>query len=376
MNIFKILSSGDGSIKEPSVTAFLSYILDPNEGHGLNSNFLEMFLEPVILNNVEVFPDLVYKDRITDLSTKSRFQVTISIEKTVFLASRRTRDLDILIEISEGDSIATKYVFCIENKIKDGAIQKNQLIEQVEGIHNYYSENNKNNLPKIIFIYLTKNESNAATRSFSHFNEAIHENGFENMIVSTAHYFWSNNVGGQLNKLSVFYQIQTILRQDALGMIDPIHEHTKYMIKSFLNFILNDFQSYNEEKTSMRERKKYKKPVREYYKDLYHSLSNAETISVKEAQKQVRKMIKDESGIDINKSTLRCQLYLVTVNEKNRVHYGASESLSDDKNLFYYLDADRSQLLKFEESNDIHNVDIYWKESGQIHQEKYGELII
>ena len=44
MNIFKILSDGDGSIKEPNVSAFLAYLLDPTQSHGLGTKFFEKFV--------------------------------------------------------------------------------------------------------------------------------------------------------------------------------------------------------------------------------------------------------------------------------------------------------------------------------------------
>ena len=56
MNIFKILSSGDGSIKEPNISAFLGYLLDPNQEHGL----LKALIDPLIL-----------KDEINELIIKS-----------------------------------------------------------------------------------------------------------------------------------------------------------------------------------------------------------------------------------------------------------------------------------------------------------------
>lgn len=45
MNIFKILASGDGRLYEPNVSAFLAYLLDPNEMHGLGNRFLKSFLD-------------------------------------------------------------------------------------------------------------------------------------------------------------------------------------------------------------------------------------------------------------------------------------------------------------------------------------------
>lgn len=40
MNIFRILSSNDGSINEPNVSSFLAYLLDPSEDHGISNLFL------------------------------------------------------------------------------------------------------------------------------------------------------------------------------------------------------------------------------------------------------------------------------------------------------------------------------------------------
>lgn len=52
MNIFKILASGDGSINEPNVSAFLSYLINPNEDHGLRNHFLKKILLELIKNNL------------------------------------------------------------------------------------------------------------------------------------------------------------------------------------------------------------------------------------------------------------------------------------------------------------------------------------
>lgn len=45
MNIFRVLAQGDGTINEPNVSAFLGYLLNPTEDHGLDSLFLEEFLK-------------------------------------------------------------------------------------------------------------------------------------------------------------------------------------------------------------------------------------------------------------------------------------------------------------------------------------------
>ncbi|MFT9848824.1 PD-(D/E)XK nuclease family protein [Aneurinibacillus sp. REN35] len=70
MNIFKVLSSNDGSINEPNVSSFLAYLLDPNENPGLGSRFVERFLSPMILRNEEHYKELLYNNRVRDLSNE------------------------------------------------------------------------------------------------------------------------------------------------------------------------------------------------------------------------------------------------------------------------------------------------------------------
>lgn len=55
MNIFKILARGDGSILEPSISAFLGYLVNPSADHGLNDVFLKRLLEKF---NDQFFTDL------------------------------------------------------------------------------------------------------------------------------------------------------------------------------------------------------------------------------------------------------------------------------------------------------------------------------
>ena len=48
MNIFKTLATGDGSINEPNISAFLGYLLNPNEDHGLRDELLKRLLKPLL----------------------------------------------------------------------------------------------------------------------------------------------------------------------------------------------------------------------------------------------------------------------------------------------------------------------------------------
>lgn len=92
MNIFKILSSYDGSIKEPNISSFLAYLLDFNEDHGLS----DLLLKSILLNFKEVNQNFFNKIKLADLT---QYDVKINPEYSVFLGNKR-RDIDIVIEFT------------------------------------------------------------------------------------------------------------------------------------------------------------------------------------------------------------------------------------------------------------------------------------
>ena len=100
MNIFKILSSGDGTIKEPNLSAFLAYLLNPKADHGLGSSFLQKVLKPFMEESVlrhvragilqPLFSEIndsineqVGDNYLLDLSINSRFNVDVVLEKAL-----------------------------------------------------------------------------------------------------------------------------------------------------------------------------------------------------------------------------------------------------------------------------------------------------
>lgn len=369
MNIFKILSSGDGSINEPNVSSFLAYLLDPNEGHGLESKVLERLLSPLVVNNADYFKEIIYKSRISDLSKDSRFKVIITtevrVESNIIKANKR-RDIDILIEIYENSKVP-KYVFCIENKINDGAINENQLIEEIDGMVSYYrkliDESIDLDMPKIGLIYLTPDYTQYATNSFQKYLKqlAVYNKG----DVRSIHMIWNNSEEADNIPKSVFYQLSDLLRLESFGLIDPIHEYTKYTIKSFMNFIATGFTSYIEEKQNIAERSNYGKTVKEYYQDVYTELEYDKEVSKESILSMVSSKVNDESGKGLKDTTNKAHLSTFTINEPNRQHYNVKSPVDDSKNLFYYVDSKKNTFKKFDCNNPPENVKIYWSENGK-----------
>ncbi|NLV68389.1 MAG: PD-(D/E)XK nuclease family protein [Spirochaetes bacterium] len=61
MNIFRILSSYDGSINEPNVSAFLAYLLDPYSNHGIAGLLLQKILGEFLIKEKTFFITLTRK---------------------------------------------------------------------------------------------------------------------------------------------------------------------------------------------------------------------------------------------------------------------------------------------------------------------------
>ena len=153
MNIFKILSSGDQKLKEPAVTSFLAFLLDPYESHGLKTKFLEYFLKPIVENEkyYEIYKNLVVKNKEGKVKIKSNliyeFDFNIDIEVSKYfidevidnitneaVSIKKRNDIDIVISITNKNNEEEKYTFIIENKLNDGAISNkgNQLEKQLK----------------------------------------------------------------------------------------------------------------------------------------------------------------------------------------------------------------------------------------------------
>lgn len=329
MNIFRILSSYDGSINEPNVSSFLAYLLDPSEDHGLSGLLLQNMLEEFIMQDKAFLSKITYNNHITDLSRLSRFNIIISPEFAVYLNRENTkkkRDIDILIEIIETGSDKPLYSICIENKITDSSIIKNdsQLEEELEGIKNYYAENASD--PEIYLIYLTPYPSIKS-------NESYHKLEYDRKI----HLFWDNADN------SIFSKLNSIFKDESSGKIDPINDQAMYLIKSFQSFIRTGFKSYVEEKKERQEKNSYGKPVIEYLGEYAGLLSKDKIYNIDEIREGLACYVKEKSGIELHKATRNAHILLSTVNDRNRGHYGIKDPADNRKNIFYYTNPDYSK---------------------------------
>ena len=306
---------------------------------------------------------MIYHDKVRDLSRNSGFAVRVQAEIKVISSlekeKKKTRDIDILIEIFEGEQQSLPmFAFCIENKIKDGAIVKGdkQLYEEVVGLQNYYQEPLSIEIqPTLSLIFLTPETKHAAAE----FVECLYTFKEEKIEISSLHMVWDS----EENADSVASLLRNILDQEAKGMMDPIYDYTKHTIKSFLSFIYSGFQSYKEEKLQTYEKNDYGKPVISYITDYYHTVSFHEDILHDDLKKWVQNKIKEVSGLTIKNGNFDGS-YIV--NERNRKHYGINSPLKQEKNLFYYPDENNKKVIrKLDRSHLPPHIFIYWKDSEQ-----------
>ena len=353
MNIFKILSSYDGNINEPNISAILAYFLNPIEDHGLGYELLNKIVLKLINENDSNEFLNEYKNNYYNYNVKVLPEFPVDVSHTS--SKRNRRDIDILIEfyLREKDEKSPKFSICIENKILNSSINdKNQLNDEIEGLNGFY----ENSETKIFLILICPE-----------YNEKI--NKMLNLIddVPRSYLLWNNN------EESIVKYISQIFQSDMDGKIDPLNTEIKYILKSFLSFINNDFKS--EPATVKEEKSSYGKPVIEYLNDLYHKLDENENYDVKELRRLLTELIYKETGKQLHNTTRNCQIYMVTVNDLNRTNYGIRYPDDERKNLFYFIDEDKRQYIRKFNKNQKDDVNIYYLEDGERKSIKLSELI-
>ncbi len=359
MNIFKVLSSNDGTITEPNVSSFLAYLLDPNENHGLGSTFLELFLKGFIDRKPNDYEDLIYNGDIRDLSRNSGFDVRVQAEVKLIViddgVKRKTRDIDILIElIDKTNRENTPYVFAIENKINDAAIMKgdNQLNEEVVGLLNYYEDSS----PFLTFIYLTPSFSNRAAVEYTELLQFIEQ---QNHLISTFHIAWGTDKKEDADT-TISALISRLLQEESVGKIEPMYDYTKHTLKSFVSFIYSAFKSYQEEKILNRQKSDYGQPFIQYVKDFYHVMPFDKDIHHDELKKAVADSILSTSGLTV-KSANFDKSYVV--NYPSRQHYGVNGPRNEAKNLFYFPNENNRTIIRKLDMNNLpEGIYIYWRD--------------
>jgi hypothetical protein len=344
MNVFKILASYDGRIYEPSISALLAYLLDPNEDHGLGDRFVN-----------DITKSLPQSEKIKAyLSNCSNYNILIKPESTVSNSStnkEKKRDIDIVIEFVKNDNAAKtpEFAICIENKIRaSSSNDKEQFSDEINGLKQYY-----NNNIDVNFILICP-ENDKIKKMFS------------DIDVNKVMILWKNSGKTIINK-SISDIFKDILQDECETKMTEVI----YILKSFVEFIDNDFQS--EEINEKYERNKYGKFVIDHLVDIYDELDKDKVYKRKDI---IDRLINKPIGIKVNENTAEDHVTKAIVNEKNRTNFQIKNPYDKRKNLFYYPnEKDKTKIKKFDYENSPEYIDIYWGEKKERKSEKLSKLL-
>ena len=355
MNIFKVLSNGDGSINEPNVSAFLGYLLDQNADHGLGDSFLSRFINSIsgeekYSTNSEY--KIFYEQGFKSEGVKDIVDLVL-LEYSENINNGKETQFHGFVESKE--KIINK-IYLIENKIRPEAIKVDQLEKQYSKTKAYLEKIGVYEENKLVTVYITpieeENTQKGVVEEFEKF-ELKYPN------VTSKHIFW-NNAEGNMKDLLI-----ELLDDEAKYIIDPISEFTKQIIKSFIQFIESDFKSEVQEKKEKKdkiERNNYGRKVQDSLYDMVKELDKDKEYKPKELKVLLSEYIKKESGKDLNDGTCNAKIVLSTVNNITRGHYDVHKADDYKKNLFYFND-DIKKTLKIFTGNE--DVDIFFKEKGK-----------
>lgn len=252
MNIFKILANGDGSINEPNVSAFLGYLLNPYADHGLGFEFLDSFLKQIEIQD-EKFITLKYDYEIFFEQAFKEEDKSKQIVDIVILCINNNigKQKESYVKSILSNDKKVEYIFLIENKINKASKTANQLKDQFDSTIIELSKipELKIGNEKIYSIYITPKEK-TLINEFNTFESSTKK-----------HIYWKDEI--ETNESTLLKILKNIIDKEAKAETEAINEYTKHTIKSFIQFVENDFKS---EKQEQKERKNDGSYIEKYKK--------------------------------------------------------------------------------------------------------------
>lgn len=208
MNIFRILSTGDGRLHEPNMSSLLAFFLNPNQTHGLKKDFLHRFFN-LIKDDDDFF----------DVNDES-LEIDVQCEITLLIEGLRKRHSDILISFYKvrADSAERKLVkcICIENKIRINAEQTDQIGDLFKGMQNNLKIKATETLNYLIYV----TPEGCVTPKLN-----------SDSKICFKHKYWSSKSGSLIDIVK-----DTIVYNNLLPQSD-------YLLKSFFQFIEIGFKA-------------------------------------------------------------------------------------------------------------------------------------
>lgn len=221
MNIFSALAEGKGRLHEPSLSAFLAFLLTPTRSHGLSDSFLRAFLSAVAKSCGN-------DRRFDDVLSAVRLDADIGLEVR---HGNRTVDVEVtLLEPGCGSDARELHRIIIENKIRSAAAQDHQLLEEFTGV---LTELTTSEDTKVTAVFLTPGSQHEALQR-EYDSLTIPRHGGH----AKAWMHWKS-IDNATNSQSILTLIREVLQKEACAEIEPVSEYTRHTLKAFVRFIDN-----------------------------------------------------------------------------------------------------------------------------------------
>ncbi|MDD5239888.1 MAG: PD-(D/E)XK nuclease family protein [Candidatus Nanoarchaeia archaeon] len=226
MNIFTVLSQGNGRLDEENHSAIIGYFLKPYETHGLSDAFLKKFLTLVGegCEDRERFENVCDKNVDIDIN----FEVPYKI-------GDKTRKIDIQIQVfSKEDEESENRVpielhrIGIENKINMKSIDNSQFLEEFLGL----KEDIGNNDTKITMVFITPEKNPKIESEFSALTEEI---------LGKHKACWLEWYSKSNNKYALVPLLMGLLQDEADVKINPLTEYLRHTLKAFIYHVKEEF---------------------------------------------------------------------------------------------------------------------------------------
>lgn len=223
------------------MTSFLNYLLDST--NELNNSFFVLFsdlidkhLTDISIGSIINKTDKSIRNDIIDFS--STYYVSCEPEYPILHNDGSRVIPDILLKVIEKSVEEVVAYLIIENKIKKSAVARNQIEKQFQYFKN--SEDYSSNCP-VISVYITPDER---------FYESFYLSGKE----KNPNTVWLKWVNYTDEEDSIEGVLKKLIYEEQKAEIHPIDLNTKFIIKSFIDYISTEFM----QKTSGKKNFSYK----------------------------------------------------------------------------------------------------------------------
>lgn len=208
MNIFSVFSTGNSSLREPSMSSMLAFLLNPTQDHGLGRKIIDNFLETA---DQKRYGKYVRSKTI-------RFEIDLEVP---YLFKGKRNMVDVQIRILN-DNYNELHRIIIENKIKASSADPKQLQSYYQAVLNDPDQDAKLKPDQVSVIFLTP----------FHLKKGLKDQ-FDNL--KTTNKTWMHWNGSDTSFVSL---IQILLDQESRGEISPMNEYIRHTLKAFCHYVI------------------------------------------------------------------------------------------------------------------------------------------